>query len=267
MQISKEQVVMAHSPLRMFKQFHNRRVLVSGQGPLKEIADGLGFTNVCTVEDVRQAFPVLDVVDQKRRETLSTAIDQGFPPVEAVVLMQEPAEWETALQLIVDVLMTDGRLLEHRGRVPYPHIPLLACNMDLQWMAEAWIPRFGHGAFLLCLEELYKKITGYDLVYTALVGKPSEITMHHADLMAQQHAKSIGLSEPVRRIYFIGDNLNTDIFGANLYQRYLARREPLTMDRRGNVEPEIRVPMADVDCAHECYSILVEVSFFILHLR
>ena len=44
--------------------------------------------------------------------------------------------------------------------VPRPHIPILACNMDLQWMAEAHMPRFGHGAFLVCLENLYKKITG-----------------------------------------------------------------------------------------------------------
>lgn len=61
---------MAHSPLKMFKQFHNKRVLVSGQGPIHEISKNLGFTNVCTVEDIRNAFPVLDVVDQKRRDKM-----------------------------------------------------------------------------------------------------------------------------------------------------------------------------------------------------
>ena len=55
--------------------------------------------------------------------------------------MQEPAEWDSALQLIVDVLMTNGKLLDPPMKLPYPHIPLLACNMDLQWMAEAWMPR------------------------------------------------------------------------------------------------------------------------------
>lgn len=56
--------------------------------------------------------------------------------------MQEPAEWDSALQLIIDVLMTNGKLLDAPPQLPYPHIPLLACNMDLQWMAEAWMPRF-----------------------------------------------------------------------------------------------------------------------------
>ena len=61
---------MAHSPLKMFKQFHNKRVLVSGQGPIHEISKNLGFTNVCTVDDIRKAFPVLDVVDQRRRDNM-----------------------------------------------------------------------------------------------------------------------------------------------------------------------------------------------------
>ena len=72
--------------------------------------------------------------------------------------------------------MTDGHPSVAPSTIPQPHLPILACNMDLQWMAEAPMPRFGHGAFLLCLENLFKKVTGRDLVYTGLIGKPSEIT-------------------------------------------------------------------------------------------
>ena len=64
--------------------------------------------------------------------------------------------------------------------------------------------RFGHGAFLLCLEALYKKLTGKDLIYTALVGKPSEITYYHAETMVQHHARSIGINQPVTKLYAIG---------------------------------------------------------------
>ncbi len=79
--------------------------------------------------------------------------------------------------MLIDVLVTDGLPSSAPSGPPsHPHLPVLACNMDLQWMAEAVMPRFGHGAFLVSLENLYKKITGKDLVYTALIGKPSEIT-------------------------------------------------------------------------------------------
>ena len=86
------------------------------------------------------------------------------------------------------------------------------------------MPRFGHGAFLLCLENLYKKVTGRDMIYTALIGKPSEITYRHGEHVLQQQARAGGLPLPVRTIYCIGDNICTDIFGANLYNKYLERQ-------------------------------------------
>ena len=93
------------------------------------------------------------------------------------------------LQLLIDVLMSDGHPSSSPTTIPAPHLPILACNMDLQWMAEAVMPRFGHGAFLLCLENLYKKVTGRDLVYTALIGKPSEITYRHGEHVLQQQVR------------------------------------------------------------------------------
>ena len=121
----------------------------------------------------------------------------------------------------MDVLVTDGLPCINPQSIPQPHIPILACNMDLQWMAEAPMPRFGHGAFLLCLEELYKKVTGSDLVYKGLIGKPSEITYRHGEHVLQCEAMKMGIRNRVKNIYCIGDNICTDIFGANLYNRYL----------------------------------------------
>jgi hypothetical protein len=34
---------MAHSPLRMFGEFHGKHVLVVGQGPVVDIAANVGF--------------------------------------------------------------------------------------------------------------------------------------------------------------------------------------------------------------------------------
>lgn len=39
LQIAPEQVVLSHSPLRTLKSFHNKCVLVSGQGPVSDIAN------------------------------------------------------------------------------------------------------------------------------------------------------------------------------------------------------------------------------------
>lgn len=68
--------------------------------------------------------------------------EQAFVPIEAVVLFGEPVRWETSLQLIMDVLMSSGHPAVAPPGIMYPHIPVLACNMDLQWMAEACMPRY-----------------------------------------------------------------------------------------------------------------------------
>uniref|UniRef100_T1IVC9 Haloacid dehalogenase-like hydrolase domain-containing 5 n=1 Tax=Strigamia maritima TaxID=126957 RepID=T1IVC9_STRMM len=223
-EVSEDQVVMSHSPLRMFKQFHNKHVLVSGQGPTVDIAKGLGFTKITSMDTLRNSFPLLDAVDHKRRTGVPCAFEKYYPRIEAVVMFGEPIRWETSLQLIIDVLMASGLPCEAPRTIPYPHIPLLACNVDLQWMAEACMPRFGHGAFLVCLENLYKKITGKELIYTALIGKPSEVTYRYAEYIVAALAKSQGINHRIQRLYAIGDNPDTDIYGANLYNRFLTRR-------------------------------------------
>lgn len=68
----------------------------------------------------------------------------------------------------------------------------------------SWYFRFGHGAFLLCLEDLYKKITGKDLIYTALVGKPSELTYVYAHQLILDQAREIGIAQKLKRLYAIG---------------------------------------------------------------
>uniref|UniRef100_A0A3B4XEV4 Zgc:77375 n=1 Tax=Seriola lalandi dorsalis TaxID=1841481 RepID=A0A3B4XEV4_SERLL len=200
------QVIMSHSPLRMFKKFHDKCVLVSGQGPVLEIAKNVGFKNVVSIDILRESYPLLDMVDHNRRPKL--------PPI----------RWETNLQLIVDVLLTNGNLSSVHKTQKMPHLPLLACNMDLMWMAEAHSPRFGHGTFLVCLENIYKKITGKDLKYEALMGKPSELTYHFAEYLIRSQAMQRQWKLPITSLYAIGDNLMTDIYGANLYNRYLDER-------------------------------------------
>ena len=66
-EVTEDQVVMSHSPLKMFKDYHRKHVLVVGQGPVKEIASNLGFSEITTMDDLRHAFPLLDAVDHKRR--------------------------------------------------------------------------------------------------------------------------------------------------------------------------------------------------------
>jgi ribonucleotide monophosphatase NagD (HAD superfamily) len=82
----------------------------------------------------------------------------NFKPIEAIFLLGEPINWEKSLQIIIDVLMTNGDPKSNFNFVPSPHLPIIACNKDLTFKGAADLPRFGHGAFLECLETLFMVI-------------------------------------------------------------------------------------------------------------
>ncbi|KAK5873189.1 hypothetical protein PBY51_013822 [Eleginops maclovinus] len=219
-QVSPEQVVLSHSPLQTLGDFHDKCVLVSGQGPVTDIAKTLGFRKVLSVQQLRDQHPLLDMVDHNRRPDLSLSPLKTFPKIEAIILFGEPIRWETNLQLLIDVLLTNGSPGRAYDVPLLAQLPVLACNVDLTWMAEAPSPRFGHGVFLLCLESVYRKLTGRELQYEALLGKPNLLTYQYAEklLRLQNH------NHKISTIYAIGDNLMTDIYGANLYNRYLGEQ-------------------------------------------
>lgn len=82
LQVSPEQVVLSHSPLQLFSRFHQRCMLVAGQGPVEENAHTLGFKHVVTIEALRKAYPLLDMVDHSRRPKELPPPTTGFPTIE-----------------------------------------------------------------------------------------------------------------------------------------------------------------------------------------
>jgi ribonucleotide monophosphatase NagD (HAD superfamily) len=112
---------------------------------------------------VAAIFPELDFVDHKRRKELAAmkvtpeliTAQCEFRPIEAILILGEPVSWECALQVIIDLLMTNGDPRSKFKFVPSPHLPIIACNKDLTFKGPAPLPRFGNGAFLECLEALY----------------------------------------------------------------------------------------------------------------
>ncbi|KAJ7329186.1 hypothetical protein JRQ81_015360 [Phrynocephalus forsythii] len=260
-EVSPEWVILSHSPLRLFHQFHDKCMLICGQGPVEENARDLGFQRVVTIEEVRKAFPLLDMVDQSRRpkELASTKpaklIKARLP--ERIILLGEPVRWETCLQLIIDILLSNGKLGVEVTTVPCPHLPILACNMDLLWMAEAKMPRFGHGTFLVCLENIYKKMTGKELKYEALIGKPSTVTYCYAEHVIKQQMQSCGWTSPLRRLYAVGDNPMADVYGANLYNRYLQNQSEVGVTTTAAESEEKRDDSVLMGSAESCKSILV----------
>jgi HAD superfamily hydrolase (TIGR01456 family) len=221
-----DHVVVAPSPCAALSDYHDKRVLVCCQDDSINLIPELGFTNYMTIPELVEIFPELDYIDHNKRiELLNNPMNNArqraqddFKPIETILLLGEPINWECALQILIDVLMVNGDPRSKFKFVPNPHLPIIACNKDLTFKGAAALPRFGHGAFLECLESLYMKVTKNELVYEQMMGKPYLVTYEYAANKIQRQSKN---GARINKFYIIGDNPDVDIRGANIYKDYL----------------------------------------------
>eukprot|EP00128_Syssomonas_multiformis_P018930 Colp12_sorted_trinity150504_noHs@20050 len=210
-EVAPSQVVLSHSPFQHYNHLFDRHVLVIGQGDLVEIATAYGFKRECihTIDEVTTAYPLLDVVCHSKRKLTVSEHQPDFPKIEAILCFSDPVAWETHLQVLTDLLVSDGTpgVLAEKQQVQ-----MIFSNPDMLWAAQFSQPRFGQGAFRACLETLYKEVTGRQLLVTQL-GKPEGITYDYATKLLEN--QSLCLNTGLGTVYAVGDNPKADIRGAN----------------------------------------------------
>eukprot|EP01134_Creolimax_fragrantissima_P006484 CFRG6484T1 len=208
--VPEDRVILSHTPMQQYSQFHKKNVLLVGQGPVKEIAANYGFTLTLDIEDIVSHYPLLSVMDKSKTYNASES-SCTLPPIDAVFVLMEPTHWEANLQILMDVLTSDGTIgTSSKDRQV---VPIFFTNPDFLWMAQHPQPRFGQGAFKLCLESLYKRYTGRQLE-SEQFGKPHDITYKYA-LCALNEQMKVKAGFMMGMAYGVGDNPTSDIRGAN----------------------------------------------------
>ena len=85
-------------------------------------------------------------------------------PIEAILVIQAPSEWGEAMQIICDIVRGEGRVsldgkplstvdVESTAK---PQIPIFIANPDVVYAGQYHTPRFTVGAFVMCLQMMYK---------------------------------------------------------------------------------------------------------------
>ena len=82
-----------------------------------------------------------------------------------------------------------------------------------------------------------------------------------------QAVEVMGMSDPVKTLYCIGDNVCTDIFGANLYHNYLLKRRADTqllsqaeINDHSSRSIDKLIGTSELAGAESCYSVLVKTG-------
>ena len=243
--IISSQLVQCHTPFMSLvdgpEQLRNELILVIGTDGenCRSVKQQYGFTNVITPADLIHAYPTLwpfpNPYTSKKARPLPSTIR-----VSAIFIYSNPLDWGLTIQIIIDLLLSaNGMLGTVSSLNNRPDLPncgyqqdgqptLYFSNPDLVWASDHHLPRFGQGAFREALEGVWRAVTGgedkgVDLK-KVICGKPTGWTYAFADMQLRRHrdgdvAKRKGeertTSRPLRKVYMVGDNPESDIRGAN----------------------------------------------------
>jgi HAD superfamily hydrolase (TIGR01456 family) len=209
-----------------------------------------GFKSVVTPGDIFTSHPSIWPFAKSFTEyykafskPLTTPINPQHPSkslkIDAILVFNDPRDWALDIQLILDILLSRegivGTYSEKNNRQDLPNRgfqqdgqpKLYFSNPDLLWAAAYHQPRLGQGGFVAALEGVWAAMTGGPEVGVTLqrtiIGKPHFETYEFAEKrLLQQREGSFGGTNvpPLRNVYMIGDNPESDIRGANSYNNH-----------------------------------------------
>eukprot|EP01063_Lacrimia_lanifica_P013092 TRINITY_DN19736_c0_g1_i1.p1 TRINITY_DN19736_c0_g1~~TRINITY_DN19736_c0_g1_i1.p1 ORF type:complete len:419 (+),score=148.01 TRINITY_DN19736_c0_g1_i1:233-1489(+) len=209
-----ERVVVSHSPAGALHALKGEKVLLSGKRNGADALQNYGFEKAVWSVDHIAAHPDQTPLRCKERVYPASLLEQSpylrpvcAEPYRAVVVFGEPGDWYCELQVMLDALCTDpatGVLTKAQ------QIPLYYFNDDFTYAGDHPDPRLAGGALLVCLEALFKRMTGTPL-QVQRYGKPHPVQY----TFAEDRLNSLSPGAPVTDVYCVGDNIFSDIVGAN----------------------------------------------------
>ncbi|KAJ5137474.1 hypothetical protein N7526_003707 [Penicillium atrosanguineum] len=241
-------IIQSHSPFAELVKgpneesaLENKCVLVAGGDGdgCRRVAEQYGFKNVVTPGDIFMANPSVWPFSKNFSDyykTFARPLPKPLDPtdptkglkIDAVFVFNDPRDWALDTQGHV------GTLSEKNGRVDLPNHGyqqdgqphLYFSNPDLWWAAAYPLPRLGQGGFREALEGVWAATTGgpskgIELKKT-VIGKPYQGTYEFAERqLLRNRSKAFGGAAdlpPIRNVYMVGDNPESDIRGANSYR-------------------------------------------------
>lgn len=231
--------IQSHTPwLDIVPELADKYILVvGGEGnSCRETALAYGFKKVITPFDIKVRYPsIYQFSESERYRSIAKdmPVHDAEKPIEiaAITVWSSSRDWGMDLQIVTDVLMSEGGKLGTKATVEdgvaYPHngVQMLFCNPDYTFANAYHLPRMAQGALKAALEGILWFQHGKSTLVSTSCGKPTHTTYAYAEKVlnkyhADRHAES-GSTDPlpfIKTVYMVGDNPLSDIAGANAFQ-------------------------------------------------
>jgi len=178
----------------------------------------------------------------KATRPLPRKVDHDNPSkslkIDAMFVFNDPRDWALDSQVILDLLLSKQGILgtysEKNGDTSLPNNgwqqdgqpALYFSNPDVFWATSYHLPRLGQGGFQASLQGIWNATTGGAELTRTVIGKPYMVTYRYAERvlnkhraqMLAAHADHHRKASPLKRVFMVGDNPESDIRGANEFE-------------------------------------------------
>lgn len=213
--INADEVVLAHSPMQLLAEhYRDANVLIGGSRRSEEVARSYGFKNPISIQRFQDSYPELVPYRKKNGKCEREVKPITYPSFEAVMVFSDLLDVMADVQVLLDILYSPNGQIGHTVS-SFQSIPFYMAADDLLWSTEAPLPRIGGGAIREMLGAVIKCVTGNGL-NAVMYGKPRRIAYAFAERQLKRVSLQMGWDpSDMRNIFMVGDNLETDIIGAN----------------------------------------------------
>eukprot|EP00754_Rhynchopus_humris_P049845 Rhum_TRINITY_DN8609_c0_g1::Rhum_TRINITY_DN8609_c0_g1_i1::g.29061::m.29061 len=221
--VSEDEVVLAARSVfdHTCGDLKDKSVLVVGpRGSVTRLREQ-GFTKAVGVDGVAQAFP---------HHVPSAKRDQNAPPpsakqtyaFEAIVVAGEPEDWQSALQICIDVLTSSTAVGTAKGLKPLTDslqgAVVASLDSRLVFAASHEVPRLGTGAFLESLKAVYSSVAAGRQLVVGDYGRMSPACQSFLESRLQDVSYNMGHTLPLSHVYSLTDNVHHDCAAACSYR-------------------------------------------------
>lgn len=210
-------------------RYNNKIPFVFGSGNIHRLMKCNGITKYITdieysaiyfynmgFNTVAHLIPVKEKIKNEVSKRLNMDLNKQIS-ISSIFQVSDVLRWELPLQICCDILISKNglpgtiRSIDNKYQVPY-HLSL----DEIDYKDKFILPRYAGGAFFSSVQFLFDKMYKRKIQYQ-LYGKPSPKVFDYAINVINKKVNKIGKS--LGNLYMIGDTPQTDIKGANNYER------------------------------------------------
>ncbi|TID29016.1 hypothetical protein CANINC_002164 [Pichia inconspicua] len=215
-EITSDQIVQGHTPMKELSDVYKNVLVVGGVGnTCRKVAQSYGFTNVYTPLDIMHWDPSVTPYYELSQDDIKHCeykhVDFSKTKIDAIMVFADSRNWAADQQIILELLMSKEGYMGTLSDTFEDGPPIYFAHSDFVWATNYKLVRYGMGALQVSIAALFREHTGKEMKVVRF-GKPQRTTFNFAEKVLHRWRKSM-LDDHIDELTsFSNADSSTDIF-------------------------------------------------------